>query len=396
MNTNRRILSGSLLVSGTAIGAGMLGIPLVTGLTGFFPGILITFAVWAFMLCTGLLFMEVTLWLPDGNNILTMSERFLGKQGRYLAGLFFIFLYYAFMVAYFAAGAPLLTQGIESIFQTELGIWQGTFIFGFIFALIVGTSPKSIDRANLILVSAMVLSYILLIGVGTEEVKWEHLTTSHFSKMYLALPVLFGAFGYHNIIPSLSTYLKRDRTVLKKAILYGTLISLVVYLIWQWLMLGALPQDIIEQTLKEGKPVTAAFGAIHGQKAIVTIGRFFAFFAITTSILGVGFSMVDFLGDGLKMERKGLHRIILTILTFSPAYLIASIKPDVFDIALGIAGGYGEAFLNGILPITLVFIGRYRENMPQIQPLFGGKILLIVLFIFSLIVMGIETLNLIF
>ena len=94
-----RVISGTFLIAGTMIGAGMLGLPLVTGVAGFFPGILITLAVWFFMYCTGLLFLEVTLWMPDGSNVLSISGRFFGKGGRLLSGGMFIFLYYCLMIA---------------------------------------------------------------------------------------------------------------------------------------------------------------------------------------------------------------------------------------------------------------------------------------------------------
>ena len=41
-----RVISGTFLIAGTMIGAGMLGIPLVTGVSGFWPGILVTTIVW--------------------------------------------------------------------------------------------------------------------------------------------------------------------------------------------------------------------------------------------------------------------------------------------------------------------------------------------------------------
>ena len=74
-----RVMSGTFLIAGTMIGAGMLGIPLVTGEAGFIPGMVITLAVWFFMYCTGLLFLEVTLWMPDGSNVLSISGKFFGK-----------------------------------------------------------------------------------------------------------------------------------------------------------------------------------------------------------------------------------------------------------------------------------------------------------------------------
>src|SRR5690606_10371696 len=97
-----KTLSGTLLIAGTAIGAGMLGIPLLTAKAGFLPALGITTSVWLFMLATGFLYLEATLWMHDGANILSMSRRFLGRGGKLLAGGTFLFLYYCLMTAYYA------------------------------------------------------------------------------------------------------------------------------------------------------------------------------------------------------------------------------------------------------------------------------------------------------
>ena len=86
-----KTVSGTLLVAGTTIGAGMLGIPLLTAKAGFLPAMGITILVWLFMLSTGLLFLEATLWMHEGANILSMSRRFLGHTGKLAAGgMFFV------------------------------------------------------------------------------------------------------------------------------------------------------------------------------------------------------------------------------------------------------------------------------------------------------------------
>ena len=77
-----KTLSGTLLISGTTIGAGMLGIPLLTAKAGFLPAVAITIGCWLFMLATGYLYLEATLWMYEGANVLSISRRFLGKSGK--------------------------------------------------------------------------------------------------------------------------------------------------------------------------------------------------------------------------------------------------------------------------------------------------------------------------
>lgn len=382
----KKILSGALLVAGTTVGAGMLGIPLLTARAGFFPAMGITLIAWAILLWTGLLYLEATLWMPVGSNLLSMSGRFLGKKGRYFSAVMFLFLYYCLLVAYFAAGAPM----IGSLLGLS-GVAAYAF-FGLLFGAIIALGAKWIDRSNLILSVGLIVSYVLLIGIGSSDVKVGNLKAMDVSSAFFALPILFSAFGYHNIIPSLVTYFGKEKKALKLSIVLGSSIALVIYWIWQWLVIGILPMESIEKTLAEGMPVTAALKSVTGHTFLFAVGQLFAFFALVTSLLGVSFSMVDFLADGMKVSRKGIRRVGLTFLVFFPPFVLASVYPAIFDKALGIAGGIGEAILNGLIPIALVFIGRYKMGLKEEIPTSKG--LLIVLSLIILLVMGIEIVEL--
>ncbi|MDN3508073.1 MAG: aromatic amino acid transport family protein, partial [Simkaniaceae bacterium] len=175
------------------------------------------------------------------------------------------------------------------------------------------------------------------------------------------------------------------------AVIVGTLIPLVVYLLWQWLIIGALDASTLENVMKQGMPVTVALQNVTKYPMVAPLATAFALFAIITSVLGVSFSLVDFLGDGLKIKRRvGWARIFLTLMTFIPPLVIAATRPDIFDDALGVAGGFGEAYLNGLLPIALVWAGRYRLKIRDKHLLPGGKASLSFLAVLCLAVVVIE------
>ncbi len=391
----QKMISGSALIAGTSIGAGMLAIPLVTSQAGFVPAILVTTLVWLFMLATGLLLLEVTLWLPEGSNFLSLAGYFLGYPGRWVTGLLFAFLYYCLMVAYFAAGAPLLLSLVEKMFHVSFPEISSFFAFGLIFGTVVAISPKSIDRVNLLLTIAMFACWGFLIGIGSQEVSAAQLTYSKWTLSVFSLPVLFSAFGYHNIIPSLCSYLGRDTKILRWSIIIGTSIPFLIYIIWQWLIMGVFDPATLYKILKAGQPVTIALKVASHNIWIQHFGELFALFAIITSTLGVAFSLVDFLGDGFGISRKGINRLLLTILTFAPPLVLSLIEPAIFDAALSIAGGFGESLLNGLLPITLLWLGRYKLQMKGDRPLPLGRVFLSILLIFTFFTMIVEVFYLI-
>ncbi len=364
-------INSTLLIAGTTVGAGMLGIPLVCADAGFLPSTLILVAGYLFMLATGYLFLEVALKMPEGSNILSMAGRYLGKYGQIFSGAMFLFLYTCLMVAYFAALGPLLGGNFGLIAAAIFGC---ALIF-------VGT--RILNRVNGLLVFSLIASYILLLIAGSKGVQTALLSRSSFSDFFLPLPVLFSAFGFHNIIPSITTYCKRDKRTLIASLLCGTAIPLLIYISWQWMILGSVSGSDLALTASSGK--TAA-SALASTPYIAFLAKGFALFAIITSLLGVALSVVDFICDGAKK----LSRTLATLLTFVPPLLLALLCPKIFTGALGLAGGIGEAFLNGILPVMLVYSMRYhyRENSTFTLP--GGKSILALLLGIALFVMSLE------
>lgn len=385
-----KVISGSMLVIGSVIGAGILGIPLLTARAGFWPAVAITILVWVFMVCTGLLYLESTLWMHQDANILSMTKRFLGRWGRLVSGGMYLFLYYCLLVAYFAVGAPIFGQFFQAILDFRLGHTGSCMVFALVFGGIVAFGLKIIDRVNYILVVGKFLAFAALIGPAALQVEPERLAPQNWQAVFFAAPVLFSAFGYHNVIPSLTSYFNRNVRILRLSIFLGTGIPLAIYILWQWLIIGAVPSGAIQTAMEQGLPVTAALESLTGRAWIIEAGRYFAFFAIITSMLGVAFSMVDFLGDGFNIGRTGSKRCLLTFLTFLPPFLFTVWDPAIFVTAIGFAGGFGEAFLNGLLPIALVWVGRYRHRLEGAPQLPGNRWLLAVLFGCAVLVMVIQ------
>lgn len=385
---------------GTMIGAGMLALPVVTGLSGFLPAIAINLVCCLFMMATGLLLLEAVLWLEDDVNLLTLAHHFLGKWGHLIAAISFLFLYYCLEVSYCAGGAPVFSRVINELFNglTDLNP-TGPFsyiLFAGFFGTLVFLGTKAVSRINWILMTGLLLSFVLLIEAGSQKVSYELLKRADWKLSLSAAPVLFGAYGYHNILPSLSSYLKKNIRQLKSSIIFGSLAAFSIYSLWQWIIIGSLSLDDIMGADMRGEPITKTLQNIVGHPLLVMFGEYFGLFALTTSFLGVSLSMVDFLADGLNISSKGNMRLFLCLAVFVPPVIIAMTYPGIFIEAIGIAGGFGEAILNGLLPIAMVWVGRYSMNLPSSYSLFGGRPMLVFLTLFTLLIMGIEAHHLFF
>ena len=120
-------IGGMLLIAGSCIGAGMLALPIVTGLSGFFPSIAMFFCAWLFMTATALLLVEANGWFSRQVNLFTMTNHALGKWGKGICWMTYLFLFYALLVAYISGIGSLCETFFQNSFNVVLPFMDRQF-----------------------------------------------------------------------------------------------------------------------------------------------------------------------------------------------------------------------------------------------------------------------------
>jgi len=393
IRTFGHLVGGTLLVAGTTIGVGMLGLPAATAQGGFIPSVVIYLICWVFMLSTGLLILEACVWMPKESNLITLSLRLLGKGGKTICWILYLFLYTSLMVAHTVTGGDILHQLIGGSPIVT------TILYVILFSPIAYLGAHSVDRLNLGLMMGIFMTYLLFVIPALSHVNKAYLSTVEWSKALYALPVVFTAFGYQGLIPTIYNYMERNVAKVRLAIVLGTAIPFILYVIWEASILGIIPMEGpngLQEIVKKGKNVVNPLGVFLNNPALVKTGRIFAFLAATTSYMGIGIAFLDFLADGLKIQKKGLWKFFLYSLIFVVPLIISLIYPTIFFKALGYAGGIGCVLLLGVMPTAFAWVGRYRLKLqPHAPQLPGGKVLLGFLFAFGALELVIEFIHLI-
>lgn len=383
------VFKGSLLIAGTSIGGGMLALPVLTSLGGFVPSLAIYFACWIFMASTGLLFLEVSQWIGKETNIVTMARTTLGLPGQIATWLIYLFLFYCLTVAYIVGCGNLVTD----LFQGQIPQWVGFVLFLVLFAPFVYVGARLVGKLNVFLMLGLGISFLLFVFMGWNYVNPENLIYRNWSLSLLGLPIAFTSFAYQGIIPTLVSYFDHDIPKARKAILIGSFIPLIAYVIWQWLILGIVPTfgpGGLQETLEAGQNAVHPLKNFIQNPSIYIIAQFFAFFALVTSFLGVTLGLVDFLADGLNVSKTSFNKLWLCALVFIPPLIIAMLYPHIFLKALDFAGGYGCALLLGLMPILMVWAGRYYQKRNAAYPFPGGKLALLALLAFIALELAVE------
>lgn len=393
MNSRFRIFGGSLLVAGSSIGAGMLALPILTGLAGFFPSIFTLALAWLFMTFTSLLLVEMNAWFSERVNFLSMIEKSLGSLGKAVCFISYLFLFYSLLVAYISASGQIFSELVEGYLGVFFPDYLVSLGFVLIFGWMVFLGTEITDFFNRFLMLGLGLAFFSMWVFGYEKIALTHLLHKDLSYLWLSLPVLVLSFGFQNMIPSISDYLKGNWSQVRLTILCGSGLIFLTYVLWEILLMGIVPfsgEGGILSIYEEQKEASAALS----MQSIGPFARAFAFFAIVTSFLAQTLTLMHFLADALQSSFKRKNRFFLVLLTLFPPLVFSIIYPKIFYQAIDFAGGICAMVLFGFLPILAVWRGRYVEKISSSYQVFGGKTALILASFFALMIFLRECLNL--
>ena len=365
------IIGCTLLLIGTAIGAGMLALPLISAPAGLISASLLLISIWALMTYTALLVLEVNLALPAyANHFSSMAYETLGRPGQLIGWLSCLLLLYALSAAYIAGNASLLGTASHLLLHHMLPGWVNAVLFAGVFGSVVFWSTRATDLLNRGLMSVKGLAVLIMLILLMPHINFTQLAHQHYHHhaLILAAPVFLTAFGFHTVIPSLTNYLGPRVGTLKRIILYGTIIPLIIYLIWLGCALGVIPLmgthsfHAIQTSHSSVGGFVATMGIIVHSHWVTTMVNIFANVAMTTSFLGVTLGLFDFLADACKRQNHRIGRLQTALLTYIPPVIFAIFYPNGFIFALGYAAIF-VAVLEVILPVLMVRKLRHSHKL---------------------------------
>ncbi|MAJ82520.1 MAG: hypothetical protein CMF41_06355 [Legionellales bacterium] len=385
---NQRI-GAALLLAGTAIGAGMLGMPFVSGVCGYLPTIVVMLLCFGIMLANLFLLLEATLYCKNENvNIIGMSREHLPHQWSIICWISFMLLLYSIIASYMNAGGDLISFLVNQNHYIHINKLIGILIFTIIFACVVLMGTAFIDHVNRIFMVGLLVTFFIVSWSLSSFVSINSLSTPS-QLLYIphSIPIITAAFTSHLILPSLKSYIK-DIPDLRGVLFYGSLLPLILYLIWQTIVLGIVEPEgpLSITTIAQSKePISYFFHILESKRTfqiIEIITQLFFFSAITTSFLGVLLSLNDFLADGLNMQaEKFSDRIKLILLSSLPPLFFTIVFKSAFTYAINFAALF-IAILYAIIP-SLVVLKCRKKNQTTEYKLPGGTPSVYIIFVFG-------------
>jgi len=371
-----------LIIAGTTIGAGMLALPIASSGLGFLTAMVILFFAWCLMTYTALLTLELHQHAPPNATLNTLAKNILGKKGQIIANFSMIFLFYSLCAAYIAGGGGQLQLMLSNWSAVEIPPQTGAIAFAILFGSIITLGASTVDKLNQVLFIIKVMVLTSIFYILTPHIQGEYLLNMPMQQGLIisAIPVIVTSFGFHGSIPSIVKYMGVNIHSLRKVMIIGASMPLVIYLFWQIVSQGVISQ----QNLYDSQGLDgfiASLSSLLQSSAIANTLTIFANLALATSFLGVSLGLFDFFSDVLNKSDSHKDRLITALVTFTPPLGFALFYPQGFIMALGYAA-IALVILAIFLPVLMVWKQRRKThdtvfqsgiNMYQVR---GGKVAL--------------------
>ncbi|MFA0544876.1 amino acid permease [Vibrio splendidus] len=361
------MMGSSLIIAGTALGAGMLAIPMVLAQFGLLYGTLLMVLICFGTTYAALLLLEATIKAGGGLGLNSIARKTLGKQGQLLTNGLLYALLICLLMAYILGAGDLLSK-LLSNFGVELTATTSQVVFTLLAGAVVASGTGVIDKLNRALFFVMLASLFSTMVFLAPSMTQENLmqVTSHdHVDLIKTSAILFTSFGFMVVIPTLVSY-NHEATdkQLRNMVIVGSLIPLVCYLCWLFAVVG----NLSEEQFRSFKNVSDLMAAFEAQSPWVgNVLSTFTGLALLTSFFGVAMSLFNQNKDMFN-QNTAVTYCISFILPLAGSLLAADKFLQVLNYA-----GIILVFLAVFVPLVMVHKQRFMKVAEDRYSAEGGR-----------------------
>ncbi|PIW37203.1 MAG: hypothetical protein COW24_01515 [Candidatus Kerfeldbacteria bacterium CG15_BIG_FIL_POST_REV_8_21_14_020_45_12] len=346
-------LAAVAVLIGTAVGAGLFGIPYVFAQAGITIGVINIVLIGGLVALTLTAYAQVVTRSHDIHQFLGYAKEYFGKSGQWLAIGSLIFGLYSALIAYTIEIGHLLYE----VFNPWIGGSEQAYGITFWAAasLIITIGLLFIARLEELIVAGLLVSVGVLALLTVPKLSFTNLPTASLRSILLPYGVILFAFGAASIIPELRRLLAASQklTSFPKVIWVSVLITGLLYLTFALLVVGVSGPETSENAIDGLK-------LLLGDK-IVVAGAAIGILAMGSSFLVIGLALKQLYQYDFKLSRT--IAILLTILPALFVYLAGLVSfVQVLNIAGAVTGGF-----QGVLIWEMYQRSKTNPNPPAFK-----------------------------
>jgi amino acid permease len=365
---SKQLLEATATLTGTVIGAGLLAIPFVVAKAGFWTGIIDIIIIGAILTIIHLYLGEIALRTKGFHQLTGYARRYLGKFGKKIMFLAMIFGIYGALVAYLIGEGHALNAllGIGSPLIYSL-------IFFAVAAALVYFGLKAVGESEISIVPVMIILIAIIAVFSFTRINTANFTGMDLSSILIPYGTIFFAFFGTAAIPEMREELVKNERHMKRAIILGMLIPMIIYIIFTFIIVGV-------SGINTTQIATIGLGHLVGKNMLI-LGNLFAVFAMATCFLTLALAMKQMYTYDYKFNKK----ISWMITCFVPLVIFFIVRNFAgFGEVIGITG----AIAGGLTSFLVVLIAWKAKKLGNREPEYSitkNKVLGIVLMIIFLI-----------
>lgn len=340
------------MITGMTIGAGILGVPFVVAQVGLVPGLLYILVLGLIVLSLNLMIGDIAVRTGESLQLPGLVGKYLGPWAKRLMSLIIILSGCGSLLAYIIGEG----QALSALLGGNSFFWSLMFWSVSSFLIWRGLQTvKSVEKVLSIIVIAIIsfLSFFLLKDFHTEN-----LFHVNFVNIFLPYGVILFALHASPAIVEAHVLLPGQPKRFKKAVIIGTLIPVIVYVLFALAVVGT-----------GGLSTTAVASVGLGNKfgnGILLVANLFAVLAMGTAFMGMGMALKQTLTWDQKLPKWAADCLVMIV----PLFLFTAGLRN-FILILELVGG---VFI-GTEAILLVLTcwkarsarneQKYRYNLPH-------------------------------
>jgi tyrosine-specific transport protein len=360
---NRKFFATAFTLSGATIGAGILGLPYVFSKAGFWIGSFWLLVIGLIMLFTNLAVGEVSLRTRKIHQLPGYAEKYLGKTGKILMLFAVMFGVYSALLAYLVGEGQSLSRLFFGSFDYSVYFAIGFWLCMFFLFREGLRQLKRVELYGVFLIIAIILGMFVWFYPGIDETNLQNFDAKNFFLPFGL--VLFALLGFTSI-SEMRLEIRGSEKSLKKAIILGTLVPIILYFIFSLVFVGVLGKNVEEVA-------TISLGNLTTLLGIATM---------LTSYFALSFVLKDIFVYDVKKSRLVFPLVILAPLLMYLLLVFMNLA-DFIDILT--IGGIVSGGLTALLILLMHLKAKKKgDRKPEFSVYMRWPLLILIGMIFVL------------
>lgn len=386
-----------LSLFGTAVGAGILFLPINAGIGGFWPLVVMAVLIWpmTYLSHRALSRFVCSSARPGSDITEVVAEHFGTGAGRFITIMYFFAIYPIVLI--YGVG---ITNTVDSFLANQLGVvppprWLLSFLLvaGMMLVMIAGERVMLIVTQWLVypLVGILILVSLYLVPDWNLSMvqEWTPLGEG-LSVIWLTIPVLVFAFNHSPAISQFSCALQRhygdEASPRADSILRNTAIMLFGFvMLFVFSCVLALTPAQLAEAKSQNLPVLSYLANVHATPFISYLGPIVAFVAIVSSFFGHylgaaeglhGIMRSTVVPDRSRMPDRVLNALIAIFISVT-TWMVAIMNPSILGMIESLSGPIIAAILY-LMPMYAIHkvpaLARFRGRPTNIFVIVMGLI----------------------